>query len=85
MTAYTFIIILPQILDVFVLLNKLSFHKHPLKFELFIDDEKHLYVIQFNIYFVFALITEVYNIGNGTLLIIYRQHAYGILMVLRYY
>ncbi|XP_067209632.1 odorant receptor 7a-like isoform X2 [Linepithema humile] len=80
-SAYIFMTIIPQILDVFLPLNESRSREHPFHVEFFIDDKKYFYVIRFQLYFILAFLMEVI-LANVIIFVIYMQHASGMFAVL---
>ncbi|CAL1677744.1 unnamed protein product [Lasius platythorax] len=82
-SAYFFISMLPQILDVFLPLNESRSREQPFYIEFFIDEEKYFYFIRIQMYFLMMLLMEI-GLANGILFVAYTQHASGLFTVLGY-
>ncbi|XP_011702698.1 PREDICTED: uncharacterized protein LOC105458829 [Wasmannia auropunctata] len=82
-TVYMFSTFIPQVLDVFLPLNESRSREHPFHVELFLDDDKYFYFIRFFMYFGL-----LYGLGvilaNGTIFVVYMQHASGMFTILGY-
>ncbi|XP_039305983.1 uncharacterized protein LOC105193348 isoform X2 [Solenopsis invicta] len=82
MTLYMLTTFSPQILDVLLPLNESRPWEHPFHVEFFfLDNERDLYIIRFILYF-----GAVFGLGvilaNGSIFVIYTQHATGMFTIL---
>ncbi|KAL6256239.1 hypothetical protein P5V15_012355 [Pogonomyrmex californicus] len=72
---------LPQILDVFLPLNESRSREPPFHVEMFVDQQKHFYIVRFIMYFyVIFILGEI--IANGTMFVVYMQHVSGMFIIL---
>ncbi|XP_050445512.1 odorant receptor 42a-like isoform X2 [Cataglyphis hispanica] len=80
-SMYIIITSIPQILDVFLPLNESRSREHPFHIELFIDEEKYFYLIRIQMY-IMLLVGMGMIIANGTIFVVYTQHASGMFTIL---
>ncbi|XP_029676789.1 odorant receptor 22b-like [Formica exsecta] len=80
-SVYIIIASLPQILDVFLPLNESRSREHPFHVDFFLDEEKYFYLIRIQMYFMLLLAMGII-LANGTIFVVYTQHASGMFTIL---